>query len=138
MRKLTVVAFLLAASPIYATAATGSIIDSCWKGHDHAGMSACVASRAATALAELVATQDAIREAIRKGRDEAGFPDFRRDAISHLESADETYKRYRSDQCAYQALLASKGNGADDIRTACEAMLDSDRTVQLKASQSWL
>lgn len=135
MRTLAAATLLIAATSGHAAGSVQSIIDGCWKGHDHAGMTACVAAHATTARSDLTTAEETIRAALRRQTDEPGFPNYRRDAISHLENADAAFKRYRSNQCAYQAALAAKGDGAEDIRAACEAMLDSDRTEQLRASQ---
>ena len=108
-----------------------SIINDCWKNHDHAGMSACLEARAREARVGLSHAENLARDAIRASVDEPGFPEYRKQALARLKLASSAFSQYVASECAYEAALASKGNGAEDVRLACIAMLSEDRAQRI-------
>jgi hypothetical protein len=138
MRLVLAFALLLSAWPAFAAHDAQSIINTCWQGHDHAGMSKCVADQAQASLLDLTNTENAIRLAISTGSYDPAFPSYQTDALADLDAASNAFKLYRTEHCAFQAAVASKGNGAEDVRHACEAVLNRDRADQLRASKPWL
>ena len=112
-----------------------SVIDDCWKGHDHSGMSACVEARANEAQASLGEAERAARDAIHASADEApGFPEYRRDAKARLHLASNAFSKYVASECSYEASLALKGNGSEDVRLACVAVLNEERAQLIRAA----
>lgn len=59
--------------------------------------------------------------------DEPGIAEYRRNALAKLNLASSEFSQYVAKECAYQASLAVKGNGAEDIRLACVAVLSQAR-----------
>jgi uncharacterized protein YecT (DUF1311 family) len=138
MRILLVFALMLFATSAFAAHDMQAIINTCWQGHDHPGMSACVAGQAEASLLDLTQAENALRLKIRNGAYDPAFPDYQTDALEHLDAASNAFKLYRTEHCAFQAAVASKGNGAEDIRHACEATLNEERADQLRTSKPWL
>ena len=138
MRTILAFALLLSAGPAFAAHNAQAVINACWQGHDHAGMSACVADQAEASLQDLTNTENTIRLAIRNGTYDPAFPTYQTDALADLDAASNAFKLYRTEHCAFQAAVASKGNGAEDVRKACEDVLNSERADQLRASKPWL
>jgi uncharacterized protein YecT (DUF1311 family) len=138
MRILLALALMLSAGSAFAAHDMQAIINTCWQGHDHAGMSACVAGQAQASLLDLAQTENALRLKIRTGAYDPAFPSYQTDALERLDAASSAFKLYRTEHCAFQVAIASKGNAAEDIRKACEAVLNEDRADQLRATRPWL
>jgi uncharacterized protein YecT (DUF1311 family) len=138
MRIILAFALLMSAGTAFAAHDAQSIINTCWQGHDHAGMSACVADQAEASLRDLTKTEETVRLSIRTGPYDPGFPTYQTDAIEHLDAANDAFKLYRTEHCAFQAAVAAKGNGAEDVRRACEAVLNGERANELRSSKPWL
>lgn len=113
--------------PIQREHLVDSVINECWKGRDHAGMSQCVASRAKEAQAARSRAEKAAANSIRTSSDEPGFPNYRRDALSRLYRASGAFSKYVKTECDYEATLATKGNASEDLRQACIVVLDEQR-----------
>jgi uncharacterized protein YecT (DUF1311 family) len=125
------IAFVLLAANAVASAPMGqALIQECWQGHSHVEMSACLATKAAAARSTLAGAEQGVSEALAK----QGKPAW----AALYKSTAQSFQQYRTQQCRLQAALASAGNGATDIRTACEATLDTLRSEQLKAALGWL
>ena len=118
-----------------AESSVASIINDCWKGRDHSGMSACVEMRAKEAQASLSQAEQAASDAIASSKDEPDFPKYRSDTEAGLSRAPGAFAKYRKSECAYEAALASKGNGADDVRLACIALLSEERAQHIQVTQ---
>lgn len=138
MRVLLAFALMMSATSAFATHDMQAIINTCWQGHDHAGMSACVTGQAEASLLDLTQTENMLRLKIRASAYDPAFPSYQTDALEHLDAASNAFKLYRTEHCAFQAAMASKGNAAEDIRKACEAVLDEARADELRASTPWL
>ncbi len=120
-----------AVSPQIASVPTGqAIVNRCWEGHDHPQMSACVNEQAAAARSSLAGVELLLRESLARQHKAA--------SASLLRSTANSYQAYRTRQCQLQGALASAGNGAAEIRLACEAALDMARSEQLKAGLQWV
>ena len=113
-----------------------ALINSCWAGRDHAGMSACVAQAAANARAQLRVSEARLRQHI--ARAEADRPAQRRRVWRALAASDRAHALYRDKRCALRAALARQGNGEADNRLACEAVLDQSRAWTLQADAGWV
>ncbi|BDU18996.1 lysozyme inhibitor LprI family protein [Dyella sp. GSA-30] len=113
-----------------------SVINDCWKGHGHAGMSACVEVRARVAQANLGQAEKAASEAIRASADERSFPEYPTEAMTALHRASSAFSKYVASECSYEAALAAKGNGSEDVRSACVAVLDEERAQLIRAALS--
>lgn len=107
-----------------------SIVQECWKGHSHPQMSECVSNRATASAAELSTIEQLITQTITNAK--------QKNLLIKFKSSSSSYREYRRQQCQYLEHLATAGNGAADLRTACESAMDSQRAAQLKASESWL
>lgn len=131
--------FILTALALLSSAANSATVETtineCWKGNDHRGMSECVASRATSAHDNLQAVERAMRVAISKSQED---PSYLVPVRQRFESSVTSYLKYRDEQCSLREALASMGNGAPEIKLACEAELDSSRTEQLKSGMWWL
>ena len=111
-----------------------SVISDCWKGHDHAGMSACVEARVREAQANLGQAEKAAGEAIRASADERSFPEYPTEAMTELDRASSAFSKYVASECSYEAALAAKGNGSEDVRSACVAVLNEERARLIRAA----
>ncbi|MHA6203725.1 lysozyme inhibitor LprI family protein [Dyella soli] len=113
-----------------------SVIGDCWKGRNHAGMSACVEARAKKAQKDLARAENVASDAIQASADEPpGFPPYRKEALARLQRASRDFSQYVASECAYQASLAGKGNGAEDVRLACVAVLDEARAALMSTAR---
>jgi uncharacterized protein YecT (DUF1311 family) len=135
MRILFILAALALQSSAASSASVETTINECWKGNDHRGMSECVAGRAASARANLQAVERAMRLTISKSQEDTSYLAPVR---QRFESSITSYRKYRDEQCSLREALATTGNGAAEIKLACEAELDSGRTEQLKSGMWWL
>ena len=121
---------VLAIATAKSTTMSQSIIDECWKGNSHVEMSECVSIRALSARSDLESTEKRIRTALIARKDNA--------LLAAFDSTLDSYRSYRSRQCRFQEVVAAKGNGAMDLRSACEAELDIERKEQLDRFYGWL
>lgn len=120
---------------ISAEHSVASVINDCWKGHDHAAMSACIEARAKDAQVSLDQVERAAGDAIHASVDESpGFPSYRREAMARLHLASSAFSKYVASECDYEASLAVKGNGSEDVRLACVAVLSEERAQLIKAA----
>jgi uncharacterized protein YecT (DUF1311 family) len=127
--SLIVLAFL---GSIAQAAPADITIKECWEGNDHRGLSLCVSQRAASARAELEAVERAMRDTIAKSEEPRAYLNS---VQQSLEASVESYRSYRTIQCQLREALAAMGNGAAEIKLACEAELDTNRAEQLKAGK---
>jgi hypothetical protein len=109
VRILVTAALAIMANTANAADSTETIIENCWKGHDHPGMSDCVLARAVAAEKELSSTQQAVRAAISGTRDERGFPGYKRQASSSIQSANRTFENCGSGFSRDALALAHEG-----------------------------
>ncbi|WP_425477544.1 lysozyme inhibitor LprI family protein [Dyella solisilvae] len=98
-------------------------------------MSACVEARAREARENLRNAEMDARQAIQASTDEPGSPKYRSDALAALSHASSAFEEYVDKQCHFEATLASKGNGAEDVRWACIAVLSEERTQRMNSSR---
>lgn len=126
---------LLGQESVSAGPSVASILNGCWEGHDHAGMSACIEQRAKAAGSSLAQAEKLASDAIRASIDEPGFPSYRRDALGALKRSSAAFAKYVDDECGYEASLAIKGNGSEDVRLACQVVLKEERAERLKISK---
>jgi hypothetical protein len=118
-------------SPNVTSLPTGqAIVNICWEGHSHVQMSKCVLEQAAAARTTLARDEQMLHESLSKQHKPA--------LLSLLRSTVSSYQVYRTQQCQLQGALASAGNGAAEMRLACEAALDMARSEQIKAGLWWL
>ena len=110
-------------------------IKECWEGNDHRGLSLCVSQRAASARAHLESIENAIHNAIAKSKEPHGYLQPVQQSFA---ASIASYRSYRTIQCQLHEALAAMGNGAAEIKLACEAELDTNRAEQLKAGKWWL
>jgi hypothetical protein len=113
-----------------ANAATvDATINECSRGLDHPRVSQCVFDRATSARRDLDAAERAMRVRIEQSSEDVSYlkPIQQRFEVSVL-----LYQRYRDEQCGMYQALSSRSVYSEEIKRACEAMLDSDRTQQLK------
>lgn len=55
-----------------------------------------------------------------------------------FEASVMSYQKYRREQCGLYQMLSNMSVYTDEIKLACEGMLDSDRAQQLKHGMDWL
>jgi uncharacterized protein YecT (DUF1311 family) len=138
--KSTLIAILLASlTSVDCTAADAQfsdILGECWKGNDHPRMSACVKTRAAEARRNLKSIVSQLRQGIAKSEEGAGYS--KSAALAALDASIKSFQEYRTRECALVYAIASMGQGAEDNKLACEAQLDFERSVQLKATSWWV
>lgn len=131
MSIASIILIAAAVSPHVVSVPTGqAIVSQCWEAHTHAQMSECVYDQAAAARSSLAKSELLLHESLAKQHRSA--------SVSLLRSATNSYQVYRTQQCQLQGVLASAGNGAAEIRLACEAALDIARSEQLKAGLWWV
>ncbi len=134
--KLTITLFAVLIFGAIATAASvETMINECWEGNDHRGMSECVSNRAATARTNLEIVENEVRAAIPKNNESGSYIKTAKD---RFEASVQSYRKYRRDQCQLREALASVGNGAAENRMACEAELDTKRAEELEADIWWI
>ena len=134
--RLTLLIFVLSLLGAVAEAAPiDTTIKECWEGNDHRGLNRCVTKRAAIARTNLQAMEDSVRKAIAKSNEDASYL---KPVQQRFEASVESYRKYRKDQCQLREALAAMGNGAGEIKLACEAELDTNRAEELKAGIWWL
>jgi len=121
---------ILAIAASQPTSMGQSIINECWKGNSHVDMSECVSKRATNARSGLENVEGRIRGALIARKDHS--------LLRAFDSTLGSYRSYRSQQCGFQESIAAKGNGAMDLRLACEAELDIEREEQLDGFYGWL
>ncbi|KLD63429.1 hypothetical protein Y882_11705 [Dyella japonica DSM 16301] len=127
--------FLGLEGSISAEHSVASVINDCWKGHDHAGMSACVEARAKDAQMSLGQAERVAGDVIRASVDEApGFPKYRREAMAGLHLASGAFSKYVASECSYEVSLAVKGNSSEDVRLACVAVPSEERAKLIRAA----
>lgn len=127
--------FLGLEGSIFAEHSVASVINDCRKGHDHSAMSACVEARAKDAQASLGQAERAVGDAIHASVDAApGFPNYRREVMAGLHHASSAFSKYVASECSYEASLAVKGNGSEDVRMACVAVLSEERAQLIRAA----
>jgi hypothetical protein len=138
--KTTLIAILLAALANVgcpaADAQFSDILGECWKGNDHPRMSACVEKRAADAQRNLKVIVAQLRQGIAKSEESAGYS--KSAALAALDASIKSFQDYRTRECALVHAVASMGQGAEDNKRACEALLDLERIAQLKATSWWV
>jgi len=135
IRLILALTTFVAAIPNALAASASKTIETCWQGHDHAGMIRCVGRQAASARANLVATEEAIHRAFEGSKEPL---EYIQPAKRAFEDSSESYSNYREKQCQLRELLANMGNGPTVNKLACEAELDLNRANQLKEDQWWL
>jgi uncharacterized protein YecT (DUF1311 family) len=123
----------------YASGATAqqfnAIVQECWMGHDHSQMSECIEQQAAQARTRLNEVERQMRVSISKSTEGAAYVAA---ASSSFEASVKAFREYRENQCSLVLVVASRGNGAEENKKACEAQLDAARTAQLQATSWWL
>lgn len=127
--------FLSGQALVSAGPSVASVLNGCWEGHDHAGMSACVAKRAKAAEQSLALAEKLASDSIRASMDSPGFPTYRRDALAALKRSSAAFAKYVDDECSYEASLTIRGNASEDIRLACQIVLKEERIERLKISK---
>ena len=132
---LAAVLLFLGQESVSAGQSVASVLNGCWEGRDHAGMSACIETRAKAAASSLALAEKLAGEAIRASIDSSGFPSYRSDALAALKRSSAAFSKYVDDECGYEASLAVKGNASEDIRLACQVVLKEGRTERLKNSR---
>src|ERR1700674_5448546 len=118
---LALIVLYLFGATASAAALAETTMSKCSKGSNHRGLSRCVSQRSASARANLEASENAVREAIAKSREGASYL---KPVQEKFDASVRSYRMYRRDQCQLQEAFAAKGNGAAEIRKACEADLD--------------
>jgi uncharacterized protein YecT (DUF1311 family) len=122
--------FLICFAGIALGAPIEETISKCWKNHSHVEMSQCVLDVATKAHAELKSAEQLVVAAISKKDEPSEHTQAMRSA---LEASNLSYRKYQQSQCNFEAAFAAGGNAAHDLRTACNAELDRNRTEQLQA-----
>jgi uncharacterized protein YecT (DUF1311 family) len=136
--RLTFAIIVLGLSPLISLAEAIPVdqaIKECWESNDHRGLSLCISKRATTAQENLETVENAMREAIAKSKEQANYL---QPVQQSFEASVKSYRNYRTTQCQLREALAAMGNGATEIRLACETELDTNRAEQLKAGKWWL
>jgi uncharacterized protein YecT (DUF1311 family) len=135
MRVPFILAVLALLSSPVKSATVETTIKECWKGNDHRGMAECVANRANAASENLQAAERAMQVSISRSQEDTSYLTPIR---QRFESSVTSYRKYKDEQCSLREALASMGNGAAEIKLACEAELDLSRTEQLRSGMWWL
>jgi hypothetical protein len=133
MRTLFLIALVI--SPSANAATVVATLKECLKGNDHARVTQCVVGRAKSARGNLEAAERAMRVKIKKSSDDVSYVNPVR---QRFEASILSYRRYRGEQCGLYQTLSNMSVYNEEIKLACEAMLDSDRAQQLKQGINWL
>lgn len=135
MRTLIFLAALFSLTSFANAAAVDATINECSKGNDHPRVSQCVFDRATSARSDLNATERAMRVRIEQSSEDVSYL---KPIQQRFEASVLSYQRYRDEQCGLYQTLSNMSMYAEEIKLACEAMLDSDRAQQLKHGMWWL
>jgi hypothetical protein len=135
MKTFILLAAVFASMSSANAATVAETLSECSKGNDHSRVSQCVFDRAKSARSALEAAEYAMRLKIEKSSEDVSYvmPIRRRFEASVL-----SYQRYRNEQCGLYQALSNMSVYTEEIKRACEAMLDSDRVQQLKHGMDWL
>jgi hypothetical protein len=94
-----------------------------------------VSDRAKIARSDLKAAEHAMRAKIEKSSEDASYV---KPILQRFDASVLSYQRYRDDQCGLYQTLSNMSVYTEEIKLACEGMLDSDRAQQLKNAMDWL
>ena len=112
-------------------AATSESVESndCYARASHVEQRECLESASTESDRALTAAEDTIRQRITKWDEQ---PDYKSASRGAFDSAAAAFRTYRSRQCDFAATTAAGGNGAGDLRLACEIDLNQLRVQRLK------
>ncbi len=96
----------------------------------HAEYRACLEREVAQADALVIA---AVASAKRRISDSAEDAEVTQRALEALRFSLESFKRYRTQHCAYESSTAAGGNSAGDLRALCELALTNSYVERLKS-----
>ena len=130
MRSLTALAALSLLCSSAHAATADSIITRCSTGNDHPRMSQCIADRAKAAHDKLAHAEHHLRALIAASREDKSYLDPIR---QRFDASVRSYHQYRDEQCSLREAVANRGVYAVEIKRACEAELDSNRTRELES-----
>jgi uncharacterized protein YecT (DUF1311 family) len=135
MKTLILLAAVFASMSSAHAATVAETLSECSKENDHPRISQCVSNRAKSARSELEAAEYAMRRKIEKSNEDVSYvkPIQRR-----FEASVVFYRRYRNEQCGLYQTLSNMSVYTEEIKRACEEMLDSERVQQLKNGMDWL
>ena len=126
---------MFALMPSASAATVNATLSECSKGNDHPRVSQCVFDRASSARSELAAAERVIRMKIEKSSEDLSYM---KPIQQRFEASVLSYQRYRDEQCGLYQTLSNMSIYTEEIKLACEAMLDSDRAQQLRQGMDWL
>ncbi len=135
MPKYLIALLLLSlARPVHA-GDIDSLIKTCWQNHAHPEMSDCVAQAAADNDVTLLGIEaDFLMRLSRREED----PEYIAKLKKAFKEDKQAFQIYRKKKCAFYAAVAASGNGAEDMRLACVAVLNAERSDQLEwVLQNW-
>jgi hypothetical protein len=111
----------------------------CWENHGHPEMSQCVLARAHASYAALEKFEGELRaRLVAILKDSEYPPGYVTRLRKYLDQSDDAYRRYRASACTLQLEFTKLGNGAEDAKNACEAVLDDQRITELREASWWL
>jgi uncharacterized protein YecT (DUF1311 family) len=111
------------------------ILSSCSKDHSHVEMTECVRSDTAKSKKALQEAEASVVNGLSQRNEEPKDIAAMKKAY---EAGKDAFQSYRDKQCAFYVAMAAGGNGAHDLRLACEASLNMERAKQLKwAANNW-
>jgi hypothetical protein len=93
-------------------------------------MSQCVADHAKAAHDKLARAEHHLRATIAASGEDKSYLDPIR---QRFEASVLSYRKYRNEQCSLREAVANRGVYAVEIKRACEAELDSNRTRELES-----
>lgn len=135
MKKFVFLAAVVPLMPLANATTVDATITECSKGNDHPRVSQCVSDRAKSARTDLDAVERAIRMRIEHSNEDVSYV---KPIRQRFDASVLAYQRYRDEQCGLYHALSNTSVYTEEIKLACEAMLDSDRAQQLKHGMGWL
>jgi hypothetical protein len=74
---------------------------------------------------------------VRLSKKDSGDVSYVKRIQRRFEASVLSYQKYRCEQCGLYQALSNMSVYTDEIKLACEGMLDSDRAQQLKHGKDW-
>ena len=120
----------LLASSVSAFAQRASSEEECFAHVSNADARECLAVKANESESALVQAERAAVSSLKRSDAQ---PLARQRAVAAFGSASVAYRRYRKEQCGFQAALAAGGSGSTHRRLLCEIALNEERASHIRS-----
>jgi uncharacterized protein YecT (DUF1311 family) len=124
------VATSLLVSSVSALSQRASSVEECFAQGSNADARQCLVESARKSESVLIQAERDTANLLERSDEE---PEVRQRAIAAVRSASSAYRRYRKEQCTFQASLAAGGSGATHRGLLCEIALNEERVSHLRS-----